>query len=98
LGVQKWLQATFYDRYKDELGKSVSSTSKCSLYLFKVPNNRIVTFMLSAFWHGFYPSYYLLFVMYHFGMEVQRLMFKNQLLIKGRTGTFRYYTISVLEQ
>ena len=61
-------------------------------------NLSLATFILSAFWHGFYPSYYILFIMYHFGMELQRLVYKNSDILKGLPGTPLYYAVSILEQ
>lgn len=34
--------------------------------------------MLSAFWHGFYPCFYILFITAHFLQEIQKMAFKNK--------------------
>lgn len=35
------------------------------------------TFVVSAFWHGFYPSYYLMFVMAAFLQEINKDVYKS---------------------
>jgi lysophospholipid acyltransferase len=55
IGVAIWLRRTFYCRFEEKLGKTYSS---------------LFTFLLSAFWHGFYPSYYFAFVVWYCLLEV----------------------------
>jgi hypothetical protein len=40
----------------------------------------MATFMVSAFWHGFYPSYYFCFFFAAFLSEVTKDIFKSQIL------------------
>jgi len=35
-----------------------------------------LTFMTSAFWHGFYPTYYLAFLMVGFMFAISRAFYK----------------------
>ena len=74
MGTQRWLKMTFYERNEAKLGKS-----KAALY----------TFILSSFWHGFYPSYYLAFFMFHITSEVQKIFHKNQDLLLGPQDSLR---------
>jgi lysophospholipid acyltransferase len=37
----------------------------------------MATFVVSAFWHGFYPSYYVMFVFAAFLSEVNKDIFKS---------------------
>ena len=74
MGTQRWLKMTFYERMEARLGKS-----RAALY----------TFILSSFWHGFYPSYYLAFFMFHVTSEVQRVLHKNQEFLLGAPDSLR---------
>lgn len=74
MGTQRWLKMTFYERNEAKLGKS-----KAALF----------TFILSSFWHGFYPSYYLAFFMFHVTGEVQKVFHKNQELLLGPENSLR---------
>lgn len=40
--------------------------------------------MVSSFWHGFYPSYYFGFFIFHICIEVQKIIYKNQEAILGK--------------
>jgi lysophospholipid acyltransferase len=42
----------------------------------------MATFVVSAFWHGFYPSYYVMFVYAAVLSEVNYIVFKSQTLFK----------------
>lgn len=42
---------------------------------------------MSAFWHGFYPGYYLGFTYFHFCIEVQKTVYKNQEKLLGKEGS-----------
>ena len=48
----------------------------------------LVTFILSAFWHGFYPCYYISFAYLHFLAMINKIVYNNQNLILGKKGTF----------
>lgn len=52
---------------------------------------KVVTFMLSAFWHGFYPCYYIAFAYFQFCTMVERLVYKNRELLLGKPGTIQYW-------
>jgi L-asparagine transporter-like permease len=45
---------------KEDFKKFLSSISKSLLPIANV-NPELITFMISAFWHGFYPNYYSFF-------------------------------------
>jgi lysophospholipid acyltransferase 1/2 len=38
----------------------------------------LVTFMVSAFWHGFYPIYYIFFIQAYLMTEAARAIFRNR--------------------
>ena len=38
----------------------------------------LITFMTSAFWHGFYPIYYLVFFYLHILLVVARKIYKHR--------------------
>ena len=46
MSTQRWLQSTVYDRTIAEIGSSKAA---------------MLVFLLSSFWHGFYPAWYLVF-------------------------------------
>ena len=47
-------------------------------YVYERTNNSLTAvYMVSAFWHGFYPGYYLFFMSVPLGTEVQREMFRK---------------------
>ena len=60
MGVQEWLRKCIYQR------SGIKSKSVNQLYVF----------VISAFWHGFYVSYYITFVLAFMQLHVQGLMFK----------------------
>lgn len=41
-------------------------------------NPTLVTFMISAFWHGFYPIYYVMFFKMFLLTMAGRVVFKNK--------------------
>ena len=57
-----WLKYSVFLRLKDKeaLKKFLSLFSKKLHFLVNV-NPELITFMVSAFWHGFYPNYYTFF-------------------------------------
>lgn len=67
MSTQKWLQRTVYDRSINKLGSSKSA---------------MLVFMCSAFWHGFYPIWYMVFFAAFWMNELQRLCFKNEAKLK----------------
>merc|ERR1712137_442714 len=53
----------------------------------KMINPVIITFAVSAYWHGFYPGYYLFFTLYAFYYIVEEAVdkkFKQQYIVTGR--------------
>lgn len=74
MGTQKWLKSIFYERFEQQLGKSTAA---------------LATFAFSAFWHGFYPSYYVAFFYVHMCGEIQKMVYKNQDVVLGPFGTVR---------
>ena len=42
--------------------------------------------LLSAFWHGFYPSYYAAFSYFHYALQSERSYFKGADFILPKKG------------
>ena len=63
LGIAKWLRCSFYDPF---------------LNVFKLSKNTstLLTFIASAFWHGFYPSYYISFFFWQLLLKTERSIYK----------------------
>lgn len=53
--VHLWLKYNVFLRFLGSKNKFVSNKRAASL----------ITFMISAFWHGFYPNYYLFFFQFY---------------------------------
>lgn len=49
--TNQWLHTYVYQRFRNYYGKETSSARAS-----------VITYLVSAFWHGFYPGYYLSFV------------------------------------
>lgn len=62
ISIQKWLKNCIYLPSKDTLRLSSRQAS-------------MLTFVVSAFWHGFYPTYYFSFVAWNFVMEAEKLVY-----------------------
>ena len=71
--VQEWLRKCIYQR------SGIKSKSMNQLYVFVV----------SAFWHGFYVSYYITFVFSFLQLHVQGLVFKH--CKNGRSAFVKVY-------
>jgi len=63
-----WLRRYIYERHIDPL--KPKETNKAML----------ITFMTSAFWHGFYPTYYLAFFMCNVMFEISRAFYRSWIL------------------
>ena len=81
MSTQKWLQSTVYDRCLESLGSSKAA---------------MLVFLLSAFWHGFYPVWYLCFFGAFWLNELQRLAFKNEAKLKKIPWVFGFVFSQVL--
>ncbi|KAJ1673505.1 Lysophospholipid acyltransferase [Spiromyces aspiralis] len=64
IGTNVWLRNHIYVRLLPTTGKSSSRAT-------------LITFIVSAFWHGFYPGYYMAFVLTSFGTSAARLLRRN---------------------
>ena len=71
--VQEWLRKCIYQR------SGIKSKSVNQLYVFVV----------SAFWHGFYVSYYIFFAFCFLQLYVQGLVFRH--CKNGRSGFVKVY-------
>ncbi len=67
---------------KEDLKKFLLSISRKVLF-FATINPELITFMISAFWHGFYPNYYIFFF-FCFILE------QTSSLIQNKTYYFEY--------
>ena len=69
MSIQKWLKNCFYIPSKEVL---------------KLSNNHasLFTFIISAFWHGFYPTYYVSFFGANLVSEAEKLVYKCPALFK----------------
>ena len=63
MSIQKWLKNCFYLPGREVLKLSA-------------PNSSLLTFVVSAFWHGFYPTYYASFIAWNFVSESEKLVYK----------------------
>lgn len=70
LGISKWLRSCFYNKF---------------LNLFEVDKNSatLYTFIFSAFWHGYYPSYYISFFFWQILLRTERYIYKLNDVIKA---------------
>jgi len=59
--VQEWLRKSIYERHH----------FKNKIY------GQLLTFMVSAFWHGYYGGYYISFFLWFFQVFVSQLVFKE---------------------
>ena len=64
--TNQWLNAYVYRRLQKYYGKG-SSSARASL----------VTYVVSAFWHGFYPGYYFMFISSAWLTVASRMVYKN---------------------
>ncbi|KAJ1921890.1 Lysophospholipid acyltransferase [Mycoemilia scoparia] len=64
IGTNTWLRNYIYLRLLPKQGKSSSRAA-------------LVTFIASAFWHGFYPGYYMTFFIGAMGSNAGRLLRRN---------------------
>lgn len=57
-----WLKYSVFLRLKnkEDFKKFLESVSRKLLFFASI-NPELITFMISAFWHGFYPNYYIFF-------------------------------------
>jgi lysophospholipid acyltransferase len=63
ISIQKWLKNCFYLPSQEALKFSAYQAS-------------LLTFVVSAFWHGFYPTYYFSFVAWNFVLEAEKMVYK----------------------
>ncbi|KAM3147373.1 hypothetical protein pb186bvf_000624 [Paramecium bursaria] len=70
IAIQQWLRRYVYNRFftQKELEASPSKRSRASLY----------TFIVSGFWHGFYPAYYLSFFQWGLVDQINKYQYKLQ--------------------
>jgi lysophospholipid acyltransferase len=61
MSCQEWLRKCVYER----------SHYKNKFY------SQLITFMVSAFWHGFYGGYYLSFLLWFVQVYVSQLVYKE---------------------
>ncbi len=54
----------------------------------------LITFMLSAFWHGFYPTYYLAFFMVNLMFELARMFYKCWILFTWVPPLFKKHCVT----
>jgi lysophospholipid acyltransferase len=45
--------------------------------------SNLATFIVSAFWHGFYPFYYVMFFLAAFFVELTKDVFRSRVLFKS---------------
>lgn len=57
VSVHKWLKSYVHSRQLDGIQHVTNPQTKTNMRL----KAKAMTFMVSAFWHGFYPSYYIVF-------------------------------------
>lgn len=69
MSIQKWLKNCFYLPSISILNLSPHRASQ-------------LTFVVSAFWHGFYPTYYISFFAWNFVSETEKLVFKCKPIYK----------------
>lgn len=65
--TSSWLHTYIYTRIRRKYKKENASSSRANLF----------TNVTSAFWHGFYPGYYLMFICAGFLTIVSRLFYKK---------------------
>lgn len=63
MSIQKWLKNCFYLK-----GREVFKLSP--------KNASLMTFIVSAFWHGFYPTYYICFFIWNLISEAEKMVYK----------------------
>lgn len=59
----RWLRNCYYEQIQYYLGKKMAS---------------LATFMISAFWHGTYPSYYISFFIVYVVSDIEKIAFKKK--------------------
>ena len=69
ISVAEWLKNCFYLPFVNYLKMD---THKASM----------LTFIVSAFWHGFYPTYYIVFFAFNIVSTTEKLMFKGGEIFK----------------
>lgn len=62
--IALWLRHCFYTPMNTALG-------------FSKENAQLLTFMLSAFWHGFYPVYYVVMFLIFTSSHMEKMLFKS---------------------
>lgn len=63
MSIQKWLKNCFYLKGQE-------------VFKMTPKNASLMTFIVSAFWHGFYPTYYICFFIWNLLSEAEKLVFK----------------------
>lgn len=64
--IAKWLRRCFYEPFNLNLKISKEIAS-------------LLVFIISAFWHGFYPAYYISFILFYISLRTERFFFKSKL-------------------
>ena len=103
--VHLWLKYSVFLRLKNvtEFGLFLKSIHKSLEFIAKI-NPELITFMISAFWHGFYPNYYFFFFNC-FLIEQTSALYSNKTYYfefiennfnnKGIVGKIVYYALGV---
>jgi lysophospholipid acyltransferase len=81
ISVHSWLKKYVYFRITRREGNNTDKS--------RIMRAKIITFMVSGFWHGFYPSYYVVFS--HFSMDLikeENLEFIKKNMSKSRILNF----------
>jgi len=63
MSIQRWLKTCFYLPGLDILKLSPARAG-------------LLTMIISAFWHGFYPTYYLAFFAFHYMIQTEKQIYK----------------------
>lgn len=63
--ISRWLRKCFYNPLNNVL-------------MLRKETSSLITFILSALWHGFYPAYYISFVLFYLNLQTERLFFKSK--------------------
>jgi lysophospholipid acyltransferase len=55
------------------------------------PKDNMIVYMVSAFWHGFYPFYYVMFFFTAIFAEISKDIYRSRILFSGIPPKVRYF-------
>ena len=85
ISVSVWLRRCIFNR----ILKSGKDPMKPSNTLKSMAQH--LTYLFSAFWHGFYPAYYLMFFCFSFSTEISKMVFVSDWSWLPARGFFKWF-------